>query len=71
MSISWSESRGTGPGCGRGLGNKLESLTRLAKTLKALRSWERRERPDAVICFSTHLSFQLSLASASAPTGAE
>lgn len=42
--------------------NKLESLTRLAKTLKALRSWERRERPDAVICFSTHLSFQLDLA---------
>lgn len=42
--------------------NKLDSLVRLAKTLKALRSWERRERPEAVICFSTHLSFQLSLA---------
>lgn len=42
--------------------NKLDSLARLLKTLKALRRWERRERPDAVICFSTHLSFQLDLA---------
>lgn len=42
--------------------NKLESLSRMLNTLLVLRRWERQERPDAVICFSTHLSFQLSLA---------
>lgn len=43
-------------------GNRVDSLSRMGKTLKALRRWERRERPDVVICFSTHLSFQLLLA---------
>ena len=43
-------------------GNRLDSLGRMFKTLTALRRWERQERPDAVICFSTHLSFQLLLA---------
>ena len=42
--------------------NKLESVGRLFKTLGALRRWERDERPDVIVCFSMHLSFQLSLA---------
>lgn len=47
--------------------NKLESARRLFKTLSALRRWERTERPDAVVCFSKHLSFQLSLALTACP----
>lgn len=42
--------------------NKVESLLRMMNTIRRLRRWERQERPEAVICFSTHLSFQLSLA---------
>lgn len=42
--------------------NRMDSISRMFKTLKALRRWERQERPDAVVCFSTHLSFQLLLA---------
>lgn len=42
--------------------NKMESIKRMLKTLLLLRRWEKDEKPDAVICFSTHLSFQMCLA---------
>lgn len=42
--------------------NKLQSVSRLIKTLGKLRTWERMERPEVVLCFSTHLAFQLQLA---------
>ena len=39
--------------------NKLESVGRLLKTLAALRRWHGEEKPDVVVCFSTHLNLQL------------
>lgn len=42
--------------------NKIESIKRMFKTLSVLRRWEISEKPDAVLCFSTHLSFQMGLA---------
>ena len=39
--------------------NKLQSAERFIKTLTTLRRWHREERPDVVVCFSTHLNLQL------------
>lgn len=41
--------------------NKFESAARLMRALKKMRSWEKREKPDVVVVFSTHLAFQMML----------